>query len=60
MLDSREGRIGGKDWEVGISRCKLLCAEWINSKVLLAGTGTCSVSCDKPQMEKNIEEYMFV
>lgn len=31
--------MGGKDWEVGISRCKLLCAEWINSKVLLDGTG---------------------
>ena len=26
---------GGKDWEFGISRCKLLCTEWINNKVLL-------------------------
>ena len=26
---------GGTDWEFGGSRCKLLCIEWINSKVLL-------------------------
>ena len=26
---------GGMDWEFGVSRCKLLCREWINSKVLL-------------------------
>ena len=26
---------GGKDWEFGISRCKLLYIEWINNKVLL-------------------------
>ena len=25
---------GWVDWEFGISRCKLLYAEWINSKVL--------------------------
>ena len=23
---------GGKDWEFGISRCKLLYTEWINNK----------------------------
>ena len=28
---------GGKDWEFGISRCKLLYIEWINNKVLLYG-----------------------
>ena len=26
---------GGKDWEFGIRRCKLLYIEWINNKVLL-------------------------
>ena len=26
---------GGMDWEVGVSRCKLLCIGWINNKVLL-------------------------
>ena len=26
---------GGKDWEFGISRCKLLYIGWVNNKVLL-------------------------
>ena len=30
---------GGMEWEVGISRCKLLYREWINNKVLLYSTG---------------------
>ena len=30
---------GGKDWEFGVSRCKLLYIEWINDKVLLYTTG---------------------
>ena len=29
----------GMDWEFGVDRCKLLHLEWINSKVLLYGTG---------------------
>ena len=29
---------GGKNWEFGISRCKLLCIGWINNKVLLYST----------------------
>ena len=29
----------GKELEVGISRCKLLCRVWINNKVLLYSTG---------------------
>ena len=33
-----EGSRGGKDWEFGISRCKLLIG-WINNKVLLYSTG---------------------
>ena len=35
----REGIGRGKDWEFGISRCKLLYIEWINNKVLLYSTG---------------------
>ena len=27
------------EWEVGISRCKLLYTRWINNKVLLYSTG---------------------
>ena len=30
---------GGKDWEFGISRCRLLHVGWINNKVLLYSTG---------------------
>ena len=33
------GGRGGKDWEFGVSRCKLVCIEWRNTKVLLSGTG---------------------
>ena len=29
----------GKDWELEISRCKLLYIGWINSKVVLYSTG---------------------
>ena len=34
-----EGGGGGKDWEFGISTCKLLYTGWINNKVLLHNTG---------------------
>ena len=34
-----EGVEGGMEWEVGISRCKLLYIGWINNKVLLYSTG---------------------
>ena len=30
---------GGMEWELGISRCKLLYIGWINNKVLLCSTG---------------------
>ena len=29
------------DWKFGVSRCKLLYLDWINSKVLLYSTGNC-------------------
>ena len=29
----------GMDWEVGVSRCKLLHLEWISNEILLYGTG---------------------
>ena len=34
-----QGEGEGKDWEFGISSCKLLYTGWINSKVLLYSTG---------------------
>ena len=29
----------GKDWEFGISKCKLLYVRWVNNKVLFHSTG---------------------
>ena len=29
-------------WEFGVTRCKLLCLEWISNKVLLFSIGTIS------------------
>ena len=35
MVAEGEDGGGGMDWELGISRCKLLYIGWINNKVLL-------------------------
>lgn len=29
----------GRDWEFGVSRCKLLHSEWISNEILLYSTG---------------------
>ena len=42
------------DWEFGISRCKLLFREWINSKVLLYSTGN---YIQYPMIKHNGKEY---
>ena len=38
MVAKGEGVGEGMEWEVGVSRCKLLYTEWINNKVLLYST----------------------
>ena len=38
MVANGEGVGGGIEWEVGVSRCKLLYTECINNKVLLHST----------------------
>ena len=38
MIAKGRRKRGGMDWEFGVSRCKLLYTEWINSKVLLYST----------------------
>ena len=45
---------GGKDWEVGVSRCKLLHIEWINNKVLLYSAGK---YIQHPGINHNGKEY---
>ena len=48
-----EGAGRGMEWEVGISRCKLLYIEWINNKVLLY-TGN---YIQYPMINHNGKEY---
>ena len=49
-----EGGGSGRDWEFGISRCKLLCIEWINNKILLCSTGN---STQHPVINHDENEY---
>ena len=49
-----EGVGAGMEWEVGVSRCKLLFIEWINNKVLLYSTGNCT---QYPVINPNGKEY---
>ena len=39
------GEGSGMEWELEISRCKLLHLEWISNEVLLFSTGTISTPC---------------
>lgn len=39
---------GGKDWEFGVSRRKLVYIGWINKTIYRTAQGTYSISCDKP------------
>ena len=48
------GGRGGKDWEFGISRCKLLYTGWTNNRVLLYSTGNYIQS---PGINHNGKEY---
>ena len=49
-----EGVGGGIEWEVGVSRCKLLYTEWINNKVLLYSTEN---YIQYPMINHNEKEY---
>ena len=49
-----DGGKGGKDWEFGVSRCKLLYLEWINNKVLMYSTGN---YIQYPVINHNGKEY---
>ena len=53
-LPRRRGGGGGKDWEFGISRCKLLYTGQINSKVPLCSTGN---YIQYPVINHNGKEY---
>ena len=51
---------GGRDWEFGISRCKLLYIEWINNKVLLYSTGNYIYSIKKKKTVDHSEGRLQV
>ena len=53
-LPRMQGGGGGKDWEFGISRRKLLYIGWINTKVLLYSTGN---YIPRPVINYNWKEY---
>ena len=46
---------GGMEWEVGVSRCKLLYIGWINNKVLPYSTGN---YIRYPMINHNGKEYL--
>ena len=52
MVAKGKGIRGGMEWEVGVSRCKLLYIDRINNKVLLCSTGNSWCPMDTI-MEKN-------
>ena len=54
MVAKGEGVGGGMEWEVEVSRCKLLYIEWINNKVLLYNTGN---YIQYPMRNHNGKEY---
>ena len=49
-----EGVGAGMEWEVGVSRCKLLFIEWINKNVLLYSTEN---YIQYPMINHNGKEY---
>ena len=51
-----EGVGRSKDWEFGISRCKLSCIGWINNKILLYSTGNYIQYTVINIMEKNMKK----
>ena len=54
------GRLGGMDWEVGISRCKLLYMGWISSEVLLYSTGNYVQYPTVNLIETNMKRSVYV
>ena len=53
-LPKRNTGEGLIEWEFGLSRCKLLCLGWINSKVLLYSSGS---NIQYPVIKHNGEEH---
>ena len=54
LLPRGKGFGGGVDWEIGVSRCKLLYIGWTNNKILLYSTGN---YIQYPMINHNGKEY---
>ena len=54
MVAKGKGIGGGMEWEVGVSRYKLIYREWINNKVVLYSTGNYT---QYPEINHNGKEY---
>ena len=54
VANGEQGWGGGKEWEFGVSRCKLSYIEWINNKALLYSTGN---YIQYPVINHNGKEY---
>ena len=42
LVVAKVGEGSGRDWEFGVSRCKVLHLEWISSEILCIAQGTIS------------------
>ena len=60
MIAKGEGVEGGMEWEVRVSRCKLLHIEWINNKVLLYSPENCIQYPMINHNEKNIKKIIYI
>ena len=58
-LPRRRGDRGGIDWEFGVSRYKILYAEWVNNKALLCSTRGLDY-IQYPMINHNRNEYIYV
>ena len=54
-----EGDGGGKDWEFGISRCKLLYVEWINKVPLYSTENYIQYPVINHNGKEYEKEYMY-
>ena len=59
----REGVGGRMEWDIGVSRCKLLYIGWINNKVLLYSTENyiqyATIKHNGKEYIKNVCIYMY-
>ena len=55
-----EGFRGGMEWEVGVSRCKLLYIEWVENKILFYSTGDYIQYPVIKHMERNTKRNIYI